>query len=364
MWNLKHVESFVRLARNLHFGRTAEELGISQPALSVQIRSLEKEVGGPLFRRSSRRIELTPLGDVFLKDAKLMLALAARSRKNADEALLGRAARIAVGFDSSSVSSGLAVRAVAAARRESPSLYVECVEAPAASLPALLAKGEIDSLCGAFVDSPETSDISAKGFDTCLAFAAGRPEILEEAEKGIPLPELMPGEESIPAFEGIAAKPFPTAALSKLPLIRCSPIQSGPDGLEGLGLEARTEMRAASMRLVLELVDAGMGAAVIPAPDAALAGPRTALRPLLYANRLPFRFSLFAARMREGASREAQRFCEILAQEGKALRAARFAALEAAREAAKAKTAGAASADGMADGGAPSPASAQAAPAA
>lgn len=317
MWNLKHVESFVRLARNLHFGRTAEELGISQPALSVQIRSLEKEVGGPLFLRTSRRIELTPVGEVFLKDAKLMMTLAARSRKNADAALRGRALRLAVGFDSSAISSGLARRTHLAMQKESPKLYVECIEAPAAQLPSLLEKGAIDVFCGAFSDGFEAPNALSNDIGSCAGLVAGCEALLDEAAKG-----LMPSEPATKrkgrADADKTARPYPAEALLNLPLLRCGPLQGGPDGLEDLAIETQTAMRIASMRLLLELVDEGAGAAVIAEPDAALAGPHTALRPLEHENGVPFRFTMVAARSRFGGSREAERFCELLADEAKA----------------------------------------------
>lgn len=313
MWNLKHVESFVRLARNLHFGRTAEELGISQPALSVQIRSLEKEVGGPLFLRTSRRIELTPVGEVFLKDAKLMMTLAARSRKNADAALRGQALRLAVGFDSSAVSSGLARRTLLAMQKESPKLYVECIEAPAAQLPSLLEKGAIDVFCGAFSDGFEAPNALSNDIGSYASLVAGCEALLDEAAKG-----LMPSEPA-PKCKGRAAadktaRPYPAEALLNLPLLRCGPLQGDSD----LAIETQTSMRIASMRLLLELVDEGVGAAVIAEPDAVLAGPHTALRRLEHENGVPFRFTIVTARSRFGGSHEADRFCELLADEAKA----------------------------------------------
>ncbi len=60
--NLDQMKAFLALAEELHFGRTAERLYLSQPRVTRLITALETEVGGLLFERSSRRVRLTPLG--------------------------------------------------------------------------------------------------------------------------------------------------------------------------------------------------------------------------------------------------------------------------------------------------------------
>jgi DNA-binding transcriptional LysR family regulator len=65
MWEsveLREIRIFLTLAEELHFGRTAERLRISQARVSQAVRLLERRVGGKLFERTSRRVELTPLG--------------------------------------------------------------------------------------------------------------------------------------------------------------------------------------------------------------------------------------------------------------------------------------------------------------
>ncbi|MFL6138106.1 MAG: LysR family transcriptional regulator [Frankiaceae bacterium] len=72
---LTRLRAFVCLADELHFGRAARRLHITQPALSQQISRLEKEVATPLLRRTHREVSLTPAGRHFLKGARAALAI-------------------------------------------------------------------------------------------------------------------------------------------------------------------------------------------------------------------------------------------------------------------------------------------------
>lgn len=68
--NIDNLKCFILVAENLSFARAAEALYISQPAVTKQINTLENELGATLFIRSTRHVELTPIGMSFYKDAK------------------------------------------------------------------------------------------------------------------------------------------------------------------------------------------------------------------------------------------------------------------------------------------------------
>jgi DNA-binding transcriptional LysR family regulator len=97
--DLRQLRLFIAVAEELNFTRAAERVNLSQPALSQQIRTLEEDLGGPLFLRTARGAALTPAGDVLLEEAHRLLDAADQSVRLVRRAagLEDRAAR--VGFD-------------------------------------------------------------------------------------------------------------------------------------------------------------------------------------------------------------------------------------------------------------------------
>jgi DNA-binding transcriptional LysR family regulator len=95
---LRQIRSFLSVAETLHFGRTAELIHLSQPALSLQIRALEQEVGMRLLERNRRKTTLTPAGRAFRDAAVAGLAQLDRAIRNARLAADGKLGLLRIGF--------------------------------------------------------------------------------------------------------------------------------------------------------------------------------------------------------------------------------------------------------------------------
>src|SRR5215475_649278 len=95
---LRHLRYFCAVAEHLGFSRTARALHVSQSAISEQIADLEQEVGAPLLVRGSHKIRLTPHGEVFLAEAKKVLAGAEYAVEMAQRSLRGEIGTLHIGF--------------------------------------------------------------------------------------------------------------------------------------------------------------------------------------------------------------------------------------------------------------------------
>jgi DNA-binding transcriptional LysR family regulator len=94
----KLMQSFVAVAEELHFGRAAARLHISQPPLTKQIQQLEQVIGVRLLERTKRKVELTTAGRVFLDEARAVLHQTGKAVELARKAGRGETGHLSVGF--------------------------------------------------------------------------------------------------------------------------------------------------------------------------------------------------------------------------------------------------------------------------
>ncbi|MCJ1688339.1 LysR substrate-binding domain-containing protein [Rathayibacter sp. VKM Ac-2927] len=95
---LRDFQAFVAVAEELHFGRAAARLHISQPPLSARIRQLELDLGIQLFERSTRTVSLTDAGARLLVPARKVLSQVAMTRRLAESIAAGDQGRVRIGF--------------------------------------------------------------------------------------------------------------------------------------------------------------------------------------------------------------------------------------------------------------------------
>ncbi len=120
---LRHLRYFIAVAEELHFGRAAKHLGISQQPLSQQIRNLEAELGTPLFYRTKRTVRLTEAGQVFYEGAVKTLQQAEQTVHFAQRTGRGEIGNLSVGLTGPALSS-LLPQVMSRFRQDYPGIHL------------------------------------------------------------------------------------------------------------------------------------------------------------------------------------------------------------------------------------------------
>jgi DNA-binding transcriptional LysR family regulator len=248
--DLRRMRYFVVLAEELHFGRAAQRLGISQPPLSQQIRVLEKEMGVQLLTRSNRRVELTPAGAVLLPEARALLAQADRAGAMAQRAQRGELGELRVGFTGSAAFSSVIPQLILEYRRRLPQVRLQLHELTTQQqLNAMLER----RLEIAFVRSPARPDLPT-------TLQAHR--LFEDA-----LVVVLPPQHRL----GRRDEPLRIAALAEEAFVMY-PRESGTGIYDQIlhmcrraGFTPRIAQEAREAPTIVGLVAAGLGVALVPA---------------------------------------------------------------------------------------------------
>ncbi len=125
---LRHLRYFVAVAEELHFGRAALRLSISQPPLSQQIQILEKEIGARLFARTNRSVQLTAAGKQFLLDARAILLSVGQATDRAARLHQGDTGELRIGFTSSAPFIAAVSDALFTFRQRYPDVHIQMQE--------------------------------------------------------------------------------------------------------------------------------------------------------------------------------------------------------------------------------------------
>ncbi|TXD58927.1 LysR family transcriptional regulator [Ralstonia sp. TCR112] len=168
--DLKQLRYFVAVAEELHFGRAAQRLFISQPALSFDIRKFEDQLGVQLLARTNKSVALTNAGQVLLDEARKLLQQAAEVERITQRSAHGLAGRLRVGFVNSMLYRGLP-RAVERFEADHPAVEIILREMNTGEQVQAIQRQQIDLGCaywGTFPAEVISTPIFSEPFVACL----------------------------------------------------------------------------------------------------------------------------------------------------------------------------------------------------
>jgi DNA-binding transcriptional LysR family regulator len=241
----RHLRYFLALAEELHYGRAAQRLAISQPPLSVAIQQLEASVGARLFDRDSKGVRLTPAGAAFRGSAQALLERAEDACALAREVQSGEVGRLRLGFVGSTLFNGLSTW-LHAFQAGHPKVEVVVVE--------LNSQDQIDALLA------EELDLGLVHTDRLPPALASQPLYSE------PFVACLPAGHPLAALDAI-----PLPRLSDQPFILFSR-KGSPEYHARIveicrqhGFHPRLQHEGRHWLSVVSLVAQGMGVSIVPA---------------------------------------------------------------------------------------------------
>jgi len=241
--NIRDLTYISAVARNGHFGRAAESCHVSQPALSSQIKKLEKELGVVIFERDNKSVRLTDVGADIVRLAEEALGVVSRIRMTAGAAKDPFSGQLRLGFIPT-IAPYLVPHFVRHCRSELPNLQVQFEENTTERLNQGLGNGDLD-----------------------VAILATPPD--DNRLEAIPLYDepfwvVFPERHDLRLLRGIHVEDLPHDELLLLSEGHCFRDQA----LDVCKLEDRVEsrtIRATSLETLINMVSAGFGVTLIPA---------------------------------------------------------------------------------------------------
>ncbi|HEY7592142.1 MAG TPA: LysR family transcriptional regulator [Actinophytocola sp.] len=257
---LRHLRSFVVAAEELHVGRAASRLHLTQPSLSRQIAALERDVGVPLFTRVRRRFGLTPAGEVFLAAARDIVRRADDAARDAQRAHRGELGTLRLGFVQSATFEAMP-RLLAAFRAAHPDVTL--------TVSAMTTLRQVEALRDGHIDVG------------LLRPPISEPTLTTRVVSRDPLVVALPGGHPLTRRERV-----PLAALAEEPFVLYTR-EFGPavqDAIIGhcmaAGFTPRIVQEAAGVQTIVSLVAAGLGVSLLIAPTPPTAERAVAYRPI------------------------------------------------------------------------------------
>ena len=243
---LRQLRYFIAVAEELHFGKAAARLHMTQPPLSQTIQGLEELLGTPLFDRNRRAVALTPAGSALLPEARRMLAHAGELPELVRRAAAGEAGRLSLAFVSSADYSVLPPF-LRLYRQHYPQVQIALLEATSDLQVEHLLHARVDAglLIPPLPDKarPELDYLKVLSEPLILAAPAG----LVQAEGPVWLKDVAPTP--------LIIFPRPIAPALHDAILAC---------FRAAGITPQIGQEAIQMQTIVGLVSAGMGLALVP----------------------------------------------------------------------------------------------------
>ncbi len=262
MIELRPLRQFVALAEELHFGRAALRLHITQPPLTLSIQALERKLGASLFDRTQRSVALSPAGQALLPKVRRLLQAADDLPRQAQAAAAGLSGQLRLAFVSS-ITYGPLPGWLRSFRAAQPDVGLQLREATLDVQLAAFAAGEIDA---GFV-------LHAEG--AVPPGLAAWPALREPLVMALPEAHPLAAARSL-RFARIAAEPLVIFPRGIAPSLFDAVV--GFYGAQGATPHIAQE--AIQMQTIVNLVAAGIGLAWVPASMQQLQRPGVVYRPL------------------------------------------------------------------------------------
>lgn len=259
---LRHLRYFVAVAEERHFGRAAARLHMAQPPLSQQIRQLEAELGTTLFARTTRRVEVTPAGELLLVRARRILADVEGAAVDVARVERGEVGRLAVGVTGSAT--------------------YELLPAIATELRAELPDVELE-LHGEMLTPAQVEALLAGTLDVgLLRPPVHTPDLVVQVIRQEPLVVALPAEHPL-----VGDRPVPLADLAGDRFVsypshfRSVMHEATEAACRRAGFTPQVVQEAGETATLVSLVAAGIGVALVPASVQHLRITGATYRPLV-----------------------------------------------------------------------------------
>ncbi|WP_175652715.1 LysR family transcriptional regulator [Pseudomonas sp. Marseille-P9899] len=289
---LRHLRYFIAVAEELHFGRAAQVLGISQPPLSQQIQALEQELGARLFERTNRRVELSEAGRLFLEEARQVLAQVDKAADVARRAQLGELGEMKIGFTSSAPFNSSIPKAIYSFRQRFPAVHLNLKEMSSHDVADALLDERIEVGLMRPLPLPESLIATELFREPLVAVLNAAHPLAQGSEQGVHLADL--------AHEPFVF--FPRSYGSGLHAQLLSLARQA-------GFSPHFAQEAGEVMTIIGLVSAGLGGSVLPASFQRMRIDGVVYRTLLDAEAVT---AVWLVQRREQASAMAGAFVELL----------------------------------------------------